>query len=77
VALRFKFLQDHLFTPPLGALTPSEQGGKKDEDDSFVITIQEDEDKRSTKPREGVIQNAKGIIQYCPHIICVPYIPFL
>jgi hypothetical protein len=55
VALRFKFLQDHLFTPPLGALTPSEQGGKKDEDDSFVITIQEDEDKRSTKPGEGVI----------------------
>jgi hypothetical protein len=41
--------------PPLGALTPSEQGGKKDEDDSFVITIQEDEDKRSTKPGEGVI----------------------
>jgi hypothetical protein len=54
--------------------TPSEQGGEKDEYDSFVITIQGDEDKRSMKPGEGVIQNAKGRRQYFPHIICEPYI---
>jgi hypothetical protein len=54
--------------------TPSVQGGEKEEDDSFVITIQGDEDKRSTKAGEGVIQNTKGRRQYCPHTICKPYI---
>ena len=33
---------------------PSKLAREKDEDDSFVITIQGDEDKRSTKAGEGV-----------------------
>jgi hypothetical protein len=53
---------------------PSKLAREKDEDDSFVITIQGDEDKRSTKLGEGVIQNDKGRRQYCHHIIGEPYI---
>jgi hypothetical protein len=39
--------------------TLSKLGVEKDKDVSFVITTQGDKDRRSTKPGEGVIQNAE------------------
>jgi hypothetical protein len=63
-----------LLPKSFGNKTPSEQGVEKDKDVSFVITTQGDEDRRSTKPGEGVIQNAKARRQYFPHTICKSYV---